>query len=660
MPKPGPDTSAEQPAAPLRVLVPNTAVRFTTDTKPSKADGAPALTYAEATGLAGTLRRKQQRNLKNAITAAKPPTPLRQPASKVADNRQRKQQRKLKKPITMAKPPTPLRQPASKVTNVETASPIRTAANQPIPQQSGKHRQRHRRQSHLAQPAERRSPRIHKASYANSAAAEFFQYLAMHGTAMHPETGMVAEYKALSESSDGLEWKASNTEEIGRMFQGLGPNSTMPSGTETCFFIDKHDIPKNKKPTYIRVVCADRPEKTNPKRVRWTAGGDKIEYHGNVTCPTADLTTAKLMFNSVISTPGAKLMGIDLKDFYLCSKLDEYEYVRIPEHMLPDEIIELYGLKDKIVNGFVYAEVRKGMYGLPQAGRLANLQLQKFLEPHGYVPCPITPGLWKDLHSDLQFTLVVDDFGVRYTKKSNVDRLLTTLQKEYKCSTDWTGGRYIGLSLDWDYVKRTVTLSMPGYIERALTRFEHPPPSKPEYSPHAWSAPTYGSRQQYVTTITSELLNAKDTKRVQEVLGTLLYYARAIDCTLVPSIGTIATEQSCATKLTMVAITKLLNHVATYPDASVTYHASGMQLYVESDASYLSETKACSRFAGFHYLSDQLEDPTKPPIDQPPMNGAINVPCKILKEVLSSASEAEMAGLYHNGKEAVPEHITLK
>jgi hypothetical protein len=201
---------------------------------------------------------------------------------------------------------------------------------------------------------------------------------------------------------------------------------------------------------------------------------------------------------------------------------------------------------------------------------------------------------------------------------------------------------------------------MPGYIERALTRFEHPPPSKPKYLPHTWNAPTYGSRQQYVTTVTSELLNAKDTKRVQQVLGTLLYYARAIYCTLVPCIGTIATDQSCATKLTMVAITKLLNHVATYPDASITYHASGMQLYAESGASYLSKTKARSRFAGFHYLSDQLEDPTNPPINQPPLNGAINVPCKILKEVLSSASEAEMAGLYHNGKEAVPECITLE
>jgi hypothetical protein len=93
----------------------------------------------------------------------------------------------------------------------------------------------------------------------------------------------------------------------------------------------------------------------------------------------------------------------------------------------------------------------------------------------------------------------------------------------------------------------------------------------------------YGSRQQYITTLTSELLNAKDTRWAQEVLGTLLYYAHLIECNLEPSIGTIATEQSCATMLTMVAITKLLNRVATYPDTSVTYHASGMQLYVLTD-----------------------------------------------------------------------------
>jgi hypothetical protein len=115
-------------------------------------------------------------------------------------------------------------------------------------------------------------------------------------------------------------------------------------------------------------------------------------------------------------------MTIDLKDFYLCSELPDYEYVRIPLHMIPPAIHDLYKLDDKIIDGHVYAEVCKGMYGLPQAGKLANDQLQKMLEPHGYLLCTVTPGLWKDSHSDLMFTLVVDNFGVCYTSKANIDK----------------------------------------------------------------------------------------------------------------------------------------------------------------------------------------------------------------------------------------------
>jgi hypothetical protein len=86
-------------------------------------------------------------------------------------------------------------------------------------------------------------------------------------------------------------------------------------------------------------------------------------------------------------------MGIDLKDFYLGTPMDRYEYMKIPLHMFPDAIIEQYNLMDLQVNGFVYVEIRRGMHGLPKAGRLVNDYLREFLEPHGYVPCPITPDL---------------------------------------------------------------------------------------------------------------------------------------------------------------------------------------------------------------------------------------------------------------------------
>jgi hypothetical protein len=274
-------------------------------------------------------------------------------------------------------------------------------------------------------------------------------------------------------------------------------------------------------------------------------------------------------------------MTLDLKDSYLCSDLPDYEYVRIPTHMLPPAIVELYQLESKISNGYVYAEVRKGMYGLPQAGKLANDRLRKFLAPFGYVPCPVTPGLWKHPHSNLMFTLVIDDFGIRYTNKQDVDDVVAIINKEYKCSQDWTGNHYIGLKLNWNYEKHYVDLSMPGYIARPLQGFVHPTSERPEHALHNYSAPTYGSRQQFATIDTSPAVDSKDIKRIQEVLGTLLYYARAVDCIMIPAIGTIATQQANTTTATMKAITKLLNYCATHSDAVVRYYFSDMILWID-------------------------------------------------------------------------------
>jgi hypothetical protein len=121
-------------------------------------------------------------------------------------------------------------------------------------------------------PTRTRRNRKHKASSASKVSAQMTShdvhtFMALHGTAINPDTGNISEYRELSKCSEGQAWKESNIEEIGRMFQGLGKDSPMPSGTNTMHFIHKHQIPQNKTPTYIRVVCADRPEKPNPKRV---------------------------------------------------------------------------------------------------------------------------------------------------------------------------------------------------------------------------------------------------------------------------------------------------------------------------------------------------------------------------------------------------------
>jgi hypothetical protein len=257
--------------------------------------------------------------------------------------------------------------------------------------------------------------------------------------------------------------------------------------------------------------------------------------------------------------------------------------------------------------------------------------------------------------------LVVDDFGIKYTKEQDVHDLMTTLKELYKVSEDWTGGRYCGLTLEWDYDKRTCDISMPGYVTRALQRFSHPPPTKPQHSPHAWQKPSYGDKIQYAPdSDTSPALDSKETKLVQEILGTLLYYARAVDSTMLAAIGTIATQQASATKQTMKAVVQLLNYCATHPDAVVRYSASDMVLHIESDASYLSAAKARSRSAGYHFLSDRPRDPPDPTAAPPKANGAINVHCTVMREVLASAAEAELAALFHNGREACPIRTTLE
>jgi hypothetical protein len=316
-----------------------------------------------------------------------------------------------------------------------------------------------------------------------------FMHHALHGNAFNPDTGKLAEYLELSNWSEGTLWQQSNAEEIGRLAQGHGTTK----GTNTIVFIHPSQIPQGRKVTYLRVVSAFRPEKTNPRRVRWTVGGDRVEYPGDVSTKTADLCTAKLLFNSVVSTPTAKFMTCDLKDFYLGTPMERYEYMRVPIHMIPDEIMEAYNLTPLIKNGFVYVEIQRGVYGLPQAGKIANDQLIQFLKPHGYAPVPLTPGLWKHKTRNLVFSLVVDDFGVKYVDRSEAEHLLTTLEIFYKVSTDWSGTRYIGLTLAWDYEKRTCDVSMPGYVERAIQRFQHPTPVKREDSPHAWQKPNYGN-----------------------------------------------------------------------------------------------------------------------------------------------------------------------
>ena len=171
--------------------------------------------------------------------------------------------------------------------------------------------------------------------------------------------------------------------ELGRLAQGYKDTK----GTNTIIFISLNKIPgipQDRVVTYARIEVDYRPQKADPNRVCITVGGNLIEYPYELTKRTADLTISKAMWNSVISTPGAKYVCADVKNFYLETPLDRYEYMGMPIKLTPLEFIYLYDLSIKAKNGYVYIEIQKVMDGLPHEGILANKLLKDQLAYHDY------------------------------------------------------------------------------------------------------------------------------------------------------------------------------------------------------------------------------------------------------------------------------------
>jgi hypothetical protein len=106
-------------------------------------------------------------------------------------------------------------------------------------------------------------------------------------------------------------------------------------------------------------------------------------------------------------------MMMDIKNYYLGTPLPRFEYMKMLLSRFPEEIVNKYNLDALAVDGWVYIENRKDMYGLKQAGLLANQLLQTCLAPFVYYSARHTPGLWLHNTRPISFSLVVDDFAVR-------------------------------------------------------------------------------------------------------------------------------------------------------------------------------------------------------------------------------------------------------
>jgi hypothetical protein len=183
-------------------------------------------------------------------------------------------------------------------------------------------------------------------------------------------------------------WTRGFGNECGRLYQGIWD---IP-GTDTCFFVELTNIPKDRDITYGKIVCDYKPHKKEKERVRMTVGGDILDYSSDVATSTADITTFKILINSNLSTEDAAMMMMDIKNYYLGTPLPRFEYMKMLLSYFPEEIVQKYNLNALAVDSWVYIEILKGMYGLKQAGLLANQLLQTRLAPFGYYPARHTPG----------------------------------------------------------------------------------------------------------------------------------------------------------------------------------------------------------------------------------------------------------------------------
>lgn len=304
-------------------------------------------------------------------------------------------------------------------------------------------------------------------------------------------------------------------------------------------------------------------------------------------------------------------------------------------------------------DGSVYIKIVKGMYGLPQAGKIANDLLTKRLAIHGYHPVNFIPGLWTHVWRPVRFTLVVDDFGVNFEGLEHENHLRKTLEHWYDITVDWGGSKYVGINLNWNYNNRTLDTSVLGYVASKLNQFGHSAPKKTQHAPAIAQPIKYGQKVQKATPRdTSSMLSKEGMERIQRVVRAFAWYAGATDPTMPKTLSSIAERQATATEDLEKEVKNFVDYCSTHPNAVIRFMASEMILALHSDMSYLFEPGAKSRAGGHFYLKNKT--------DRDFDNGAVLTLSKIIKHVMTSASEAEIAALFLNCKAAIPLRIALE
>lgn len=138
-----------------------------------------------------------------------------------------------------------------------------------------------------------------------------------------------------------------------------------------------------------------------------------------------------------MSRPNARYCTDDISNMYLMSDLVNPKYVKFKVDMIPQQIFKYCKLNKLIHNGYIYAKINKARYGLEQSGKIADNDLVKYLQQHRYVQAKHTNGYFSHNIQYITFTLIVDDFGIKYTDKQDCGHLIKIMRLKYKFKSDF-------------------------------------------------------------------------------------------------------------------------------------------------------------------------------------------------------------------------------
>ena len=459
------------------------------------------------------------------------------------------------------------------------------------------------------------------------------------------------KYSSQLRTPDGPRWQQAFIEELDRLV----------FTTRTMHVVPR--VPIGRSALYASIVTSRKPQSSGPDllRVRLTIGGNLSDYDGDRSSSTVDTTTVKCLLNAIVSDHDANDLTIDISDFYLESTFDRPEYMRLPVKLIPPEHGAHFHVAHLAESDAVIWEVVKGIYGLPQAGMLAQKAIIRLLEQHDYVQCRNTPCLFMHQTHNIQFVLWVDDFLVKYPKDQPAlaHDLIAALRSKYRLKVDWQGRQYLGYHIRRNRARSSLTISMPNYVQQALADLKYVPTGRVTNSPIVYVPHSYSSAPQLESSDNSPPATSAQRHYLQRVVGKFLYYAMAVDGTMLFAIKLLSQQQASPTEQTMLAVQRFLQYASCHPHARISYTASNMQLSIHSDASFNGEANSRSRAAGVFALGaiQYNGNPDQPPIQ---LNGPVDLLCKTIPTICASASEAEYAALFLKAQQGEKIRQTLQ